>query len=254
MRDWQRYLCLLVLGPVFWGQGKYVRKVTPQLPEPEGPREGVTGKGPILRLLIAGDSAAAGVGVNSQEHALCGQLVQQLSQRFTVKWQLTALTGLDSPGLESMLKTMCPQPIDVVVLSIGVNDVTNLMSPDAWIHWQTRLAQGILSRHSPKLLIHSAVPPMHGFTALPQPLRWFMGNWAKEMNQRLEQSLQGEARKLFNWPIHSAVSDGLASDGFHPGPIGYAAWATGLSEMIAEVNFEPFGGRKLDPNRMNLCC
>lgn len=94
MRDWQRTLCLVLLGPVFWGQGKYVRIITPKLPEPEGPREGVTGMGPNLRLLIAGDSAAAGVGVNSQDHALCGQLVQQLSQRFTVTWQLKALTEL----------------------------------------------------------------------------------------------------------------------------------------------------------------
>ena len=242
MRDWQRALCLVLLGPVLWVQGKYVRKITPKLPEPGGPREGVTGRGPLLSLLIAGDSAAAGVGVSSQDRALCGQLVQQLSQRFTVTWQLKALTGLDSPGLESMLEAVGPQPIDVVVLSIGVNDVTNLMSPGAWVHWQTRLAQGILLRHSPKLLIHSAVPPMHGFTALPQPLRWFMGKWANEMNRMLEQSLQGEIRKFFRWPVHSAVSDGLASDGFHPGPLGYTAWATGLSEMISEVNFERRGG------------
>ena len=242
MRDWQRYVCLAVLGPVLWGQGKYVRKVTQRLPEPAGPRQGVTGKGPTLSLLIAGDSAAAGVGVNSQDRALSGQL----SQRFTVTWQLRALTGLDSPGLESMLETVGTQPIDVVVLSIGVNDVTNLMVPGAWVDWQTRLAQSILSRHAPKLLIHSAVPPMHGFTALPQPLRWFLGNWAKEMNRRLEQSLQGETRKFFRWPVHSAVSDGLASDGFHPGSLGYTAWATGLSDMIAEVNVEPVGLSKAD--------
>jgi lysophospholipase L1-like esterase len=141
--------------------------------------------------------------------------------------------------LGSILETVYPQPIDVVVLSIGVNDVTNLMSPDSWVQWQTRLAKGILSRHSPKLLIHSALPPMHGFTALPQPLRWFLGNWAKEMNRRLERSLEGEARRFFRWPVHSVVSDGLATDGFHPGPLGYTAWATGLHEMIAEVNFVP---------------
>ncbi len=240
MRDWQRYLCLVMLGPVLWGQGKYVRKVTPRLPEPAGPREGVTGKGPTLRLLIAGDSAAAGVGAQSQDQALCGQLVQQLSQHFTVRWQLKALTGLDSPGLESMLQTVGAQPIDVVVLSIGVNDVPSLMPPGAWVQWQTRLAQGILARHTPKLLIHSAVPPMHGFTALPQPLRWFLGHWAIEMNRRLEQSLQGETRKFFRWPVHGVVSDGLASDGFHPGPLGYAAWATGLSEMIAERKLETY--------------
>jgi hypothetical protein len=32
---------------------------------------------------------------------------------------------------------------------------------------------------------------MHGFTALPQPLRWYMGCWAKEMNERLKISIKG---------------------------------------------------------------
>jgi lysophospholipase L1-like esterase len=238
MHDWERYLFLLALGPVFWLQGKYVRKVTPKLPEPKGLREGVSGQGPVLRLLIAGDSAAAGVGAGTQDAALCGQLVLRLSQQFTVHWQLKAATGLDSPGLETMLDTVTSQPLDVVVLSIGVNDVTNLMSPSSWVRWQERLAEIILSRHSPKLLIHSAVPPMHGFSALPQPLRWFMGNWAKEMNRRLDLSMKGETRKFFRWPVHRAVSEGLATDGFHPGAPGYAAWAQGLSEFIVGAHLE----------------
>jgi hypothetical protein len=104
--DWERYLYLLGLGPILWLQRKYVRRVTLKLPEPNGPREGVTGHGPLLRLLIAGDSAAAGVGSNSQEEALCGQLVQRLSQRYSVQWQLRAVSGLDSPGLEAMLVSL----------------------------------------------------------------------------------------------------------------------------------------------------
>ena len=109
------------------------------MPEPAGPRVGVTGQGPPLRLLIAGDSAAAGVGASSQDEALCGQLVQRLSQHFTLHWQLQAVTGLTSPGLEQMLLTLPEQPFDVVVLSIGVNDVTNLIAPNLWVKWQERL-------------------------------------------------------------------------------------------------------------------
>jgi len=234
-----RYLHLAVLAPILWLQGKYVRRVTPKLPEPEGPRHGITGHGPALRLLIAGDSAAAGVGVSFREDALCGQLVQRLSQRFTVHWQLKAVTGLDSPGLQAMLESLAARPLDVVVLSVGVNDVTNLMPPDKWVDWQARLAELIRIRHHPKIIIHSAVPPMHGFTALPQPLRWFMGDWALEMNQRLKRSVHGDVRRFFEWPIHDDASTGLAADGFHPGAVGYAVWVQGLSELIAGVDFEP---------------
>lgn len=237
MSNGKLYLWLGLLGPLLWLQGTYVRKVTPILPEPAGPREGTTGEGPEIRLLIAGDSAAAGVGAASQDEALCGQLVQRLAKRFTVRWKLVAVTGLDSLGLEKMLESVVA-PFDVVVLSIGVNDVTNLMSPSRWVLWQERLAERIFSTHTAKLLIHSAVPPMHGFTALPQPLRWFMGHWAKEMNQRLENSLSDRSRRFFHLPVQEDVSIGLAADGFHPGPLGYAAWAQGLSELIIGVNLE----------------
>jgi lysophospholipase L1-like esterase len=140
MRDWQRYGLLATLGPMLWVQGKYVRKVTPQLPEPPGERSGIAGAGPRLRLLLTGDSAAAGVGASSQADALSGQLVQSLSKHFTVEWELIAKSGLDSKGILETLQTVRATKFDVVVMSMGVNDVTGLMSPSEWKGWQNQLA------------------------------------------------------------------------------------------------------------------
>ena len=232
MSKWERYLCLTVLGPLLWLQGKYVRRVTPQLPEPTGAREGTTGQGPTLRLLIAGDSAAAGVGASSQDEALCGRLVGYLRPHFTVEWRLVAVNGLDSPGLGKLLEETPAEKFDVVVVSIGVNDVTNLRSPSQWLQWQDRLAKVVHMRFGPRLLIHSALPPMHAFTALPQPLRWFMGRWALEMNRQLEVALSAQTKRKLHWPLSEAVSGDLAVDGFHPGPLGYALWAETLSKVI----------------------
>jgi len=186
----------------------------------------------LLRVLIAGDSAAAGVGAPSQDEALCGKLVSRLSQHCTVEWRLLAVNGLDSPGLLKLLEETAVRSFDVVVVSIGVNDVTGLRSPSEWLHWQRRLAAAIEQRFEPKLLIHTAVPPMHGFTALPRPLRWFLGRWAIEMNRQLAASLVGQPLRAFHVPFQGAGANGLAADGFHPGPIGYAMWAQGLSQLI----------------------
>ena len=232
MRDLERYLWLTLLAPILWLQGRHVRRVTPRLPEPPGPREGTTGQGPLLRILIAGDSAAAGVGVPSQEEALCAKLVSRLSQHCTVEWRVLAVNGLDSPGLLKLLEAAPVRRFDVVVLSIGVNDVTSLRSPSEWLQWQTRLAATIEQRFEPKLLIHSALPPMHGFTALPHPLRWFLGRWAMEMNRKLAASLSNQTGRTLHLPFQGAGAHGLAADGFHPGPIGYAMWAQGLSQLI----------------------
>lgn len=232
MTNWRRYLGLTLLGPLLWMQGRYVRLVTPRLPEPPGAREGVVGHGPQLRLLIAGDSAAAGVGASSQEQALCGQLVGYLQPHCTVHWRLIAVKGLDSPGLLALLEETPFDDFDVVILSIGVNDVTKLVSPSRWLQWQNQLASVIQTRFRPRLLIHSAIPPMHGFTALPQPLRWFMGRWALEMNRQLQSSLLEPSRRTMHWPFRQVNPDALAADGFHPGPTGYAKWAESVSRVI----------------------
>lgn len=236
MSDLERYLLLTLLGPVLWTQGKYVKRVTPRLPEPPGPREGTTGQGPLLRILFVGDSAAAGVGAQSQEESLSGQLVNRLSQCNTVEWRVMAVTGLDSPGLANWLEASPALPFDVVLLSIGVNDVTGLMSPTSWVRWQSQLASVINHLFEPALLIHSAVPPMHAFTALPQPLRWFFGRWAREFNLRLTDSLSGNAQRTVHAPFMQDTPNGLASDDFHPGPIGYAVWAESLSQLILSAN------------------
>src|SRR5918998_1273279 len=63
-------LALLALAPLLVAQGRRVRRTTPRLPEAPGDREGVTGAGPALRLLVVGDSAAAGAGARDARGAL----------------------------------------------------------------------------------------------------------------------------------------------------------------------------------------
>ena len=74
------HLALILIGPVLFLQGKHVKRVTPKLSEPEGHRHGQVGQGKGLSLLIVGDSAAAGVGVEHQQQALSGRLVAALSE------------------------------------------------------------------------------------------------------------------------------------------------------------------------------
>jgi lysophospholipase L1-like esterase len=252
MLDWERLLLLGVLWPLLWLQAKYVRHITPRMPEPPGHRQGTAGQGSLVRLLVAGDSGAAGVGAASQEQALCGQLVRRLSRHHTVEWCVLAINGLDSPGLLSLLQDSPAARFDVVVLSIGANDATGLCAPLQWTQWQHRLADLIIQRFEPGLLVHSAVPPMHACMALPQPLRWFMGRWAQQMNTTLAGHLVGQLvdprrhtlRTLHRHPA-STTSAGMAVDGMHPSHEGYAVWADGLSRHILAAQAQP-GAQRLE--------
>ena len=229
---WQRLLSLWLLWPLLWLQARHVRRITPRMPEPPGSRAGTTGRGSLVRLLVAGDSGAAGVGAATQDQALCGQLVQRLSRHHTVQWCVLAVNGLDSPGLLKLLQDAPCARFDVVILSMGANDATGLCAPLQWAQWQTRLAELIDSRFAPTLLVHSAVPPMHACLALPQPLRWFMGHWAQQMNQSLAGSMVEQVGRTMHWHPESTTTAGMAADGIHPSSEGYAAWADGLSQRI----------------------
>jgi lysophospholipase L1-like esterase len=236
-----RLLLMCLLWPVLWLQALHVRRVTPLMPEPPGLREGTAGRGPRLRLLVAGDSGAAGVGATTQEQALCGQLVRCLGAHHTVHWCVIAANGLGSADLHRLLAAAPAARFDVVVVSIGANDATALLSPPLWANWQNRLATLIEQRFAPSLLVHTAVPPMHVCAALPQPLRWFMGRWAQQMNVALAALLPvcaGRTGRILHWHPEVITTTGMAADGIHPSATGYAAWADSLSPHILDRSFK----------------
>jgi hypothetical protein len=73
-------LSTFALLPVLVIQGVKVRKNTPRLLEASGDRDGLIGQGQPLSLLILGDSAAAGVGVETQQDALSGAIISELKK------------------------------------------------------------------------------------------------------------------------------------------------------------------------------
>lgn len=225
-------LAKIILGPLLLAQGLYTRRVTPRLPEAAGERQGVAGIGDALRLLIVGDSAAAGVGALTQCDALSGRLVGRLAADFRVSWKLWAQSGLDSQALLDLLQQHAPEPFDVVLLSIGVNDVTSALSLDQWLIRQRQLMALLCEKCAVQQIVVSPLPPMHLFPALPQPLRWYLGFRARRFNAHLAQlAANVDQCTMLSTPL--APEAGLmASDGFHPGPMIYSQWADDAAQVI----------------------
>jgi lysophospholipase L1-like esterase len=214
----------VALGPLLLAQGRHVRRVTPRLAEAAGPREGVAGDGPPLRVLVLGDSAAAGVGVTTQRQAFAGQLVDALAPSHRVAWKLLARTGATTRDLLDWLAAEPPTPFDVAVTSLGVNDVTDGVAPARWLHRQAALVQLLQTRFEVAHVFLSAVPPMGRFPALPQPLRWYLGLRAQRLDAALAAWAAGQAgceHVPFGFPLEPGL---MASDGFHPGASACATW------------------------------
>lgn len=226
-------LATVLLGPVLLLQGQRVRRGIVRLPEPPGARAGVAGAGPRLKLLLLGDSAAAGVGATHQDEALSGQLVRALSARFEVHWRLEARTGATTASTIEHLRSLPAEPFDVAVTSLGVNDVTAGRRVPAWLQEQATLRALLRERFGVNRLLVSGLPPVHDFPALPQPLRWYLGARARAFDQALRQAIFDEpgARHIGFDGGHDVPSM-MASDGFHPGPPVYAAWAQRLADAL----------------------
>jgi lysophospholipase L1-like esterase len=223
----------LPLLPLLAAQGLLVRARALRLPEPPGVRAGVEGRGERMRLLVLGDSAAAGVGAPHQRWALSGQLVAELSRDHEVHWRVHAKTGHGTADALHALAAIDGERYDVAVTSLGVNDATRRLAPAEFAARQARLVDHLCARHGVRMVVASGLPPVRRFPALPRPLRGFIGAHAERLDAALAE-LAARRDDLLHVPLDFGAMDAsaMAEDGFHPGPPAYRAWAQHLAPRV----------------------
>ena len=225
----------LVLSPVLVAQAIATRVRLPRLPEPEGVRQGAVGRGAPLKLLVTGDSSAAGVGVGRQTDALAHRLAQRLAEaaRARVHWQLRARSGLTTAQTLALLRDEGHAPADVAVVVTGVNDVVDQIPSRSAVAAREALANWLRNGHGCQHVVFAPLPPVHHFHGLPQPLRWVAGTDARRHNAALSDwVLTREDVSLVDMemPLNPGV---MAVDGFHPGEPVYRYCANAIALHIA---------------------
>ena len=229
------HLIALLCAPVLLGQAFFVRRKVQQLPEAAGDRTGRIGDGAPLRLLIIGDSSAAGVGVDTQEQALLGQVVSRLAAGQNVSFRLLAQTGARTKDAFGWLDGL-DETFDVAVIALGANDVTKGTALSAFLTQQQHLWQRLQDEFGVRQILVTAMPPIDRFPALPQPMRLVLGQRAKVFSNALAPQIQdAEGVELLNFTGDFDAHD-MAVDGFHPGPPVYAAWADATAARISKVS------------------
>lgn len=227
----------LALSPLLVAQALVTRRRMPRLPEPSGQRHGVAGVAAAtpLRLLIAGDSSAAGVGVVTQREALAVLLADRLAQACgaRVHWRLIARAGLTTAGTLHLLQREEAAPADVAVIVTGVNDVVDQVPSHRALSAREALANWLRNTQSVQHVAFAPLPPIHHFPGLPQPLRWVAGADARRHNRALERwarTRQDVSSVEMEMPLNPGV---MAPDGFHPGPAVYRYCAAAIAEHVA---------------------
>lgn len=221
----------LAFAPLFLIQALGVLTRVERLPEAAGPRAGQTGQGQGFRLLILGDSSAAGVGVAHQDAALSGQMLVHLTSHARVTWQLVARSGATTAQAQKMMQGVgC---FDVAVLALGVNDVLRQTGASRFARAQTALMDELRQRHGVQHIFASAVPPLGAFTVFPQPLRAHLGQRAVTLDRVLQQVCAALGAE--HVPFQLAPDPRwLARDGLHPGAPLYAEWGRRMAGLALD--------------------
>ncbi len=232
----------LVLAPVLVAQAVRTRKRALVLPEPSGPRQGRVGQGSNeLRLLMAGDSSAAGVGVAHQDQALAGHLTRALHRHTArpVHWALHARSGLTTHQVFALLRSHVLAPADVAVVLSGVNDVIDLVPTRRAVQQRAELTDWLLADGRAGHVVFAPLPPVHRFPLLPEPLRRVMGDDARRHDDALAR-WAATRRDVSHIQIAFDLSpEAMAEDGFHPGEPVYRACGEALAAHIATLRKEP---------------
>lgn len=245
--------------PLYLHQGKKLKRTAMQLPEAKGERKGSARLSPeashtspstktTLNLMIVGDSAAAGVGTETQEQALSGQLLANLRNmpslqaKFAqIDWEVYANSGHTSFDSLRRLYVLTPpsSPIDIMIVNVGVNDTTRNVSTKRWRAQIEEIIVIAKRKFGAKHIVFPCLPPMAKMPALPKPLNSFIGAKAAALDDALQQ-VCAQYESVSYAPIDFTqadfkVEDMFATDGLHPNTNAYTYWGQQLAAHIEDI-------------------
>lgn len=229
-------LAKIALGPLLLWQARGARRHAMTLPEAAGPREGELGSGPLLRLVIVGDSSGAGVGAATQDEALAGHLTRTLAAtaRRRVRWQLVARSGLGTAQAVALLDDAPLAPADVAVAVLGVNDIVDQVPTHRALLAREALVERLVRRTGARHVVFAPLPPMHEFPLLPHPLRAIIGRDARRLDAA-QAAWASRRPGVSHCPIDIHLGrEHMAADGFHPGPAVYRACGEALARHVVQ--------------------
>jgi lysophospholipase L1-like esterase len=208
--------------------------------------------GSRLRLVVLGDSTAAGVGVDRPEHALPHLIAQRIAdtERREVHvvnygWAGARVAHLAAEQLPRAMQPLTPKAApdaflagaDLVAIVIGANDATHRTRP-ARFRADLRAALEAVRAAAPEArVVHAGIPRFRGALRTLEPLMFITDHYARLLRpiSRHESERAGVAYADLAREVPPRIrgrTDVLASDRFHLSPVGYAAWADVIVEAL----------------------
>jgi lysophospholipase L1-like esterase len=190
--------------------------------------------GDPLRVLWLGDSTAAGVGASDADHAMPRRVAVALDR--PVEITSRAVSGdRVADVVARQLDGIAATDPDVVLISIGANDVTHLTSRDDFRSTYERLVDRLPER---ALVVILGVPDMGAPDRYLQPLRSIAGLRGRQLDDvsravaRDHGAVYVDIAGQTGPTMRSDRRRYFAVDRFHPSDDGYALWADAVLDEL----------------------
>ncbi|WP_412540544.1 SGNH/GDSL hydrolase family protein [Longispora sp. K20-0274] len=203
-------------------------------------RSSVGRSGPPLRLVLLGDSTAAGVGVDRFGDTVGGQLAQLLADDGRrVELSSVAVAGARSTELATQVARalLGPHP-DVAVILVGSHDAVRPGRVDSAAAQLGGAVRRLRRADVP--VVVGTCPDLGAARAIAQPLRALVSR----RGRRLARAQDEAVREAGGLTVDLAAETGvlfrtdpgtLCWDGYHPSADGYRLWAHVLAPAVAEA-------------------
>ena len=234
------------LAPGLLVQARKARARIPRLPDAALPWTGSLPGAHLIRLLVIGDSTAAGVGADSQKEALPGSFAHEFGDRFDrgTTWTAIGENGATARDiLERFIDEAVTERYDVVFLTIGANDALGLRSRRAFAEDVREIVLRLRRVNPDALLLVSLMPRFDRFRSLQSPLRWILALHAASLDDAARAVVRGLDRVLALPKPPPYTPTFWATDLFHPGPSGYREWAEFVLDSVPLSLLEPLRRR-----------
>jgi lysophospholipase L1-like esterase len=218
----------LLLSPVLLVQARKMRRVIPILPDAATPWSGSLDAPDPVRLLVLGDSTAAGVGARTQDDALPGNIARELHTHWGrgSTWNAIGENGATARDIvDRYLSSATVAEYDLIFLSIGANDALHIRSRGAFRRDVRCILRRLRARNPEALILVSSLPAFFRFESLPNPLRWILYLHSSSLEAAARRVVAGEPGVIMSPPPPPYTAGFFASDQFHPSASGYHDWA-----------------------------
>lgn len=200
---------------------------------------------PKLRLVLLGDSAAIGVGVEWLSETVGGQLARMLAEGTPdtgerhVLLSSVGVAGSRSTDLATQVaRALLGDKPDVAVVLIGANDATGLRAPEESADHLRAAVRRL--RDAGVEVVVGTCPDLGATRAIAPPLRQIAGLLGRRMAKAQAKAVIEAGGVVVDLgeetgAVFRADAGTLCYDGFHPSADGYRVWAHALYPAVEEA-------------------